>query len=195
MSEVTAVPLRPIKRGSLAKLWVGIAALVMVGAGVAYAGTKSAVMAAMSPAEFLESNARKSGVVTLPSGLQYEVLSAGKGPKPGVNDIALVEYDGRLASTGESFDSTEANGGGPVPMPVAQVVPGFSEGLQQMQTGGKYRLWIKPELGYGARDVPDPRTGRIAIPANSVLVFDVTLVAFQPGAGMPGMMAPGHGGM
>ena len=194
MSEVTAVPLQPVKQGTLAKLWVGVAALVLLGAGVAYAGTKSAVMAAMTPAEFLAANGKKTGVVTLPSGLQYEVLKPGKGPKPGPGDIALVEYDGRLAATNESFDSTAAHGGGPVPLPVGQMIPGFSEGLQQMNTGGKYRLWIKPELGYGERDVPDPRTGRVAIPGNSVLVFDVTLVGAQPGNAMPGMMPPGHGG-
>lgn len=195
MSEVTAVPLRPIKPGAIGKLWVGVAVAVLAAAGVAYAGTRGAVLAAMTPAEFLAANAGRSGVVTTPSGLQYEVLTPGTGPKPGLADTALVEYDGRLAATGKSFDSTAANGGNPAPLPVGQMIPGFSEGLQLMNTGSKVRLWIKPELGYGARDVPDPRTGVIAIPADSVLVFDVTLLGVVPG-GQAGLgAAPGNGGL
>lgn len=193
MSEVTAVPLRPIKQGSMAKLWIGAAALLLIGAGVAWAGTRSAVMAAMTPSEFLAANAGKPGVVTTPSGLQFKELTPGKGPKPGVNDTALVEYEGRLASTGKTFDSTAEHGGGPAPMPVGQMIPGFSEALQMMQSGGKYRVWIKPELGYGERDIPDPRTGEIAIPGNSVLVFDVTLLGVVPNTA--GMMGGMHGGM
>lgn len=194
MTEVTAVPLRSIKKGSLAKLWTGVGALVLIGAGVAYAGTQRAVTAAMTPAEYLAANARKGGVKTTASGLQYEVLEDGTGPKPTPADTALVEYDGRLASTGKSFDSTAANGGSPAPLPVGQMIPGFTEGLQLMPTGAKYRFWIKPELGYGGHDVPDPRTGKVAIPGNSVLVFDVKLLGVVPGQG-GGMPMPPHGGM
>ena len=192
MSDVTAVPLRPVKKGAIPTLWVCIGAVVLAAAGVAYAGTNHAVTAAMTPAEFLAMNGKKGGVVTTPSGLQYEVLAEGKGARPGLSDTALVEYDGRLAATGKSFDSTAANGGGPAPLPVGQMIPGFTEGLQLMSTGAKFRFWIKPELGYGERDVPDPRTGTIAIPANSVLVFDVNLLGIVPGG--PAGMAP-HGGM
>ena len=192
MSEVTAVPLRPIKKGSLATLWTAIGALALLGTGLAWIGTRGAVMAAMTPAEFLAQNARDSGVVTTASGLQYKVLEPGRGAKPTPTDTALVEYEGRLASTGKTFDSTAEHGGGPAPMPVGQMIPGFSEALQVMQPGGKYRVWIKPELGYGERDIPDPRTGQVAIPGNSVLVFDVTLLGVVPGSALGGGM-PGGG--
>ncbi|MBU3078159.1 FKBP-type peptidyl-prolyl cis-trans isomerase [Sphingomonas quercus] len=194
MSDVTAVPLRPIRAGSITRLWVGVAALVLIGTGLAWAGTRGAVMAAMTPAEILTANAGKPGVITTPSGLQYKVLEPGKGARPTAMDTALVEYEGRLAATGKTFDSTAEHGGGPAPMPVGQMIPGFSEALQVMQPGGKYRVWIKPELGYGERDIPDPRTGQVAIPGNSVLVFDVTLLGVVPAGamgGMPGGGAPG----
>lgn len=194
MSEVTAVPLRPIRKGALVTLWTAVGALVLIGAGVAWFGTRGAVMAAMSPADFLAGNAGQAGVMTTPSGLQWKVLEPGRGPKPTAADTALVEYDGRLASTGKTFDSTAEHGGGPAPMPVGQMIPGFSEALQLMNTGGKYRVWIKPELGYGERDIPDPRTGEVAIPGNSVLVFDVTLLGVVPGAALGGMPAM-RGGM
>ena len=197
MSHVTPVPLRPIRKGSITKLWIGVAALVVIGVGVAWAGTNSAVTAAMTPAEILAANATKAGVITTPSGLQFKELEPGKGAKPTPQDTALVEYEGRLASTGKTFDSTAEHGGGPAPMPVGQMIPGFSEALQLMQPGGKYRVWIKPELGYGERDIPDPRTGQIVIPGNSVLVFDVTLLGVVPNGAMGGMggMPGGHGGM
>lgn len=189
MSEVTAVPLRPIARGSIAKLWAGVGALAVIAGGVAWAGTGRVVTAAMTPAEFLAANAGETGVAATPSGLQYKALKRGDGPKPGATDVALVEYEGRLAVSGQVFDSSKANGGGPAPLPVAQMIPGVAEGLQLMPTGATYRFWIKPELGYGERDVPDPRTGKVAIPGNSVLEFDITLLAVvpgQPGLGLPG---------
>jgi FKBP-type peptidyl-prolyl cis-trans isomerase FkpA len=192
MSEVTAVPLRPIAKGALTKLWAAVAVLVLAALAFAWFGTERAVVAALSPEEYLARNAKEGGVVTTPSGLQYKVLTAGQGAKPGPQDTALVEYDGKLAATGKSFDST-AKSGQPAPMPVGQMIPGFSEALQLMQPGGKYRVWIKPELGYGARDIPDPRTGEIVIPANSVLVFDVNLLGVVPGAAMGAMMGPGGG--
>lgn len=190
--SVTAVPLRPIAKGSLTKLWAGIALLAAVGAGVAYASTRGAVMAALSPAEYMAGNANGAGVVTLPSGLQYKVLKAGEGPKPGPADMTVVNYEGKLARTGETFDASERHGG-PATLPVSGLIPGWSEGIQQMPQGSKYRLWIPPELGYGAQGAgPNGE-----IPGDSVLIFDIELLAVQKGAmpmGMPGM-GEGHGGV
>ena len=183
MSEVTAVPLRPIKKGVLPMLWVGIAVALAVALVAAWTSTSRAVAMAQTPADFLAANGKRSGVVTTASGLQYEVLKAGKGTRPTGGDLTLITYTGKLVS-GEVFDSSAKNGG-PVPMPVAGVIPGFSEALQLMPKNSEYRFWIPPALGYGERSAGP-------IPPNSVLVFDVGLVDFQPmPAGMPGM--PGAG--
>ncbi|MBK5265142.1 MAG: FKBP-type peptidyl-prolyl cis-trans isomerase [Alphaproteobacteria bacterium] len=165
MSEITAVPLRPIAKGSLVKLWLGIAVALLVSAGLAYVGTQGVI--GKSPAGFMAANARDEGVATTESGLQYKVLEAGKGDSPTLEDVALINYTGMLID-GKVFDQNER-----APLEVAGVVPGFSEGLQLMQRGGKYRLWIPPQLGYGS-DVPAGGP----IPKDSVLVFDVELLDY-----------------
>lgn len=158
MSTVTAVPLLPVKRSYLIYLWIGIALLVV-----------SAFALARQGDDPLARNARAKGVITTPSGLQYKVLEKGTGTaKPTDTDVALVEYEGKLLN-GTTFDKSQQ----PMPMPVAGVVPGFSEALKLMPKGSKYRVWIKPSLGYG-----DKVTG--PIPANSALVFDVKLLDFLP---------------
>ncbi len=149
--STTAVPIKPVRKGSLAKLWIGLALLVLAAAAAAYAGT------------------RGMGVLTTPSGLRYQVLKAGKGPKASATDVALIDYTGKLKD-GTVFDSSE--GKGPVPLPVTGSITGFAEGLQLMNKGAKYRLWIPSGLAYGA-DAVGP------IPANSDLEFDVTLVDFR----------------
>lgn len=165
--SVTAVPIAPTPRRVLAMLWGGLAVALVVAVALAFLGTGRAIAQAGTNEQFLEWNGRQSGVVTTASGLQYKVLEAGEGGKPTDADVALVSYKGTLRD-GTVFDQNERT-----PMPVSQVVPGFSEGLKQMQKGGKYRLWIKPELGYGAR-----ATG--PIPPNSLLVFDVEMLEFIP---------------
>jgi hypothetical protein len=165
--SVTAVPIAPTPRRVLAMLWGGLLVALIAAVALAFLGTGRAVAQAGTNEQFLEWNARQPGVVTTASGLQYKVLEAGEGGKPTDADVALVSYKGSLRD-GTVFDQNERT-----PMPVAQVVPGFSEGLKQMQKGGKYRLWIKPELGYGARE-----TG--PIPPNSLLVFDVEMIEFIP---------------
>lgn len=161
--STTAVPLRPIARGSLSRLWIGVAAVVLAAGGLAWAGQRGV---APSSASFLAHNASEAGVVTTASGLQYKVLQDGVGPHPTPRDVALVGYKGTLLD-GTTFDANPQTA-----MPIDGVVPGFSEGLQQMKKGGKYRLWIPPQLGYG-----DQAAG--PIPANSVLVFDVELHDFK----------------
>lgn len=191
MSEVTAVPLPPSPRRMLVVLWVGIAALILAGVTVAWCGTKSAITAALSPTEYLAANGRKSGVVTTASGLQYKVLKQGNGRQPGPNDITKVDYEGRLARTGKTFDSS-AKSGGPATLPVSGLIPGWVEGIQLMHEGAKYRFWIPPELGYGPQGTQGGE-----IPPDAVLIFDVELhevAALPPGMGGLGMGAP-HGDM
>ena len=148
--SVTAVPLRPTSRRAIAALWIGILLALGGGAALAFVGTPSG-----------------PGVATA-SGLRYEVITAGNGPKPTDKDVALVNYKGTLLD-GTEFDASRQ----PTPLPVAGMIPGFSEGLKLMSKGAKYRFWIPPELGYGAR-ASGP------IPANSTLVFEVELVDFLP---------------
>ena len=178
MSEVTAVPLRPVSRAGVATLGVGIAILIAAGIAGAYATTQGPAMMAMPPAQFMAANGKRAGVKTTASGLEYEVLTKGEGPTPTIADAALVEYKGSLVS-GQVFDQSKQ----PVPMQISQVVPGFAEALTLMPRGAKYRVWIPPQLGYGDRAAGP-------IPANSVLVFDITMREFatipQQGMGMPG---------
>lgn len=164
--SVTTVPIRPIKKGSLTKMWIGLALVLVVAAALAYVGTQNAVETGASNEQFLASNGDEDGVVTTESGLQYKVLKPGEGPSPNATDTALVKYRGTTRD-GNVFDENEQT-----PMPVGGVVPGFSEALQLMQRGGEYRIWIPSELGYGEQS-PGPE-----LPANSILIFDVTLLDF-----------------
>ncbi len=141
MSSVTAVPLRPVSKGGLAALWIGIFALI------AAAGAWAWFMSA-------------------PPQIRLEVLEAGDGRQPTASDVAIVKYEGRLAD-GTVFDASDN-----APLPLARLVPGFSEGVTQMRTGGRYRLFIPSELGYGEE-------GAGPIPANSDLVFDIELLDVQ----------------
>jgi FKBP-type peptidyl-prolyl cis-trans isomerase FkpA len=106
-------------------------------------------------------------------GVVVETLTAGSGPSPTMEDMVLVNYTGRLA------DGTEFDKGERVPIALDGVVPGFAEGLGKMQRGGKYRLEIPADKGYGAEEKSNPATGQVVIPANSDLVFDVELVDFR----------------
>jgi FKBP-type peptidyl-prolyl cis-trans isomerase FkpA len=119
--------------------------------------------------KFLSDNAKREGVQTTLSGLQYEVLEEGSGPKPTVMDTVTVHYKGTLVD-GKVFDSSYERG--PATFPLMRVVPGWREGIPLMSVGSKYRLTIPPELGYGSRDMG-------AIPPNSVLIFEVELLGIQ----------------
>ena len=187
MSEVTAVPLLPVAKGTVTKVWLGVAAAVLIGGGLAWKGTAKQVAMGQPPATFLAKNAKKQAVKTTPSGLEYQILAPGHGVHAGATDIVLIDYDGKLLD-GSTFDST-AQHGSPAVMPVAGSIPGFSEGLQLMSRGARYRFWIPPQLAYGAQGAGDG-----VIPPNSVLQFDVTLHEIapqQPGAGMSGMGGTG----
>ena len=164
--SVTTVPIHPIKKGSLTKIWLGVALIVAAALLLAYTGTQNAVVTGASNEQFLAANADEDGVETTASGLQYKVLKPGEGPSPTATDTALVKYEGRLRD-GTIFDANEQT-----PMPVGGVVPGFSEALQLMQKGGEYRIWIPSDLAYGEASPGEQ------VPPNSLLIFDVTLLDF-----------------
>ena len=117
---------------------------------------------------FLAENKKKSGVVVLPSGLQYEVLTEGKGKKPAATDRVQCHYHGTLIN-GEVFDSSIERGE-PAVFGVSQVIPGWVEALQLMPEGSKWRLFIPSDLAYGENGAG----GKIA--PNSTLIFDVELL-------------------
>lgn len=173
--SITAVPLRPLKKGAVAKVWLGIGAAVLIAAGAAYAGTTRTVAVSGTNEQFLAYNGGKAGVVTTPSGLQYQVLTPGSGPKPTDADLTLVNYRGTLRD-GTVFDENQR-----APLPVAGVVPGFSEGLKLMNKGAKYRFWIPPQLAYGSQ-------AQGPIPADALLVFDVELLDFRSQAEIQAQM-------
>ncbi len=154
MTEITRVPLQPIAKGSLTKLWLGVIAAVLLGAGIAWA--------------------------SMPEGVEVETLTEGAGPSPTASDVVFLKYTGKLAD-GTVFDQSKElpfpTGGilpEGMPMQVSGVVPGFAEGLQRMQKGGKYRLTIPADKAYGATPPPGA-----PIPPNADLVFDVELVDFM----------------
>lgn len=118
---------------------------------------------------FLEENKNKEGVVALPSGLQYKVISEGSGAKPGPADNVTVHYTGMLTD-GRVFDSSVERGQ-PISFPLNRVIAGWTEGLQLMSEGAKYTLYIPSNLGYGAHGAP----GSIIGP-NATLIFDVELI-------------------
>lgn len=120
---------------------------------------------------FLDKIKTAEGVKVTASGLQYQVITEGKGKSPGLDDTVKAHYTGTLIN-GQKFDSSYDRGQ-PAEFPVSGVIRGWTEALQMMKPGGKMKLWIPADLGYG----PSARPG---IPANSVLVFDVELVEVMP---------------
>lgn len=116
---------------------------------------------------YLDENAKKEGVSVTESGLQYEVLQAAEGAKPAATDTVKVHYTGTLTD-GTKFDSS-VDRGEPVEFPLSRVIPGWTEGVQLMNVGSKFRFTIPSELAYGERDMG-------TIPPNSVLVFEVELL-------------------
>lgn len=134
--------------------------------------------AAKAGKKFLEDNAKREGVKTTASGLQYEIVTKAEGAQPKATDVVSVHYEGRLTD-GKVFDSSIQRGS-PIDLPVSGVIPGWVEALQLMHVGEKAKLYIPSDLAYGAQS-PSP-----AIPANSVLVFDLELLSIKdPAAPAP----------
>lgn len=121
---------------------------------------------------FLAENGKRPEVKTTASGLQYEVIKEGNGPKPGINDVFVANYRGTLID-GTEFDASKD--GQPLIMGVNQVIPGWIEGLQLMPKGSKYKLYIPYQLGYGMQGNPP------SIPGGATLVFDLELVDIRKG--------------
>ncbi len=155
MAEVTRVPIKPISRGSLVMLFLGIVIGLAIAGAFAWA--------------------------TAPKGVDVDVVKAGTGDNPKATDVVFVHYTGKLAD-GTEFDKSQPI---PLPIPgilpegtpiqLEGVVPGFREAVLQMQRGGKYTVEIPAEKGYGA--TPPPGS---PIPPNADLVFEVELVDFMP---------------
>ena len=120
--------------------------------------------------KYLTENAKKEGVMVTESGLQYEVMSEGEGAKPVATDVVKVHYKGTLLD-GTEFDSSYSRNE-PTTFPLNRVIPGWTEGLQLMTVGSKYKFTIPSDLAYGDRDL-----GKI--PANSTLIFEVELLEIQ----------------
>jgi FKBP-type peptidyl-prolyl cis-trans isomerase FkpA len=126
MTTITQVPIQPLKRGSVTKLWLGIALLVAAALLLAWAGAGRIV------------------------GVRVKTVEAGKGAVIGINGV-IIDLEGRLPN-GTVFETTK--GRGPAPILVAQTIPGFSRALQQMQPGGRYTVHIPAKLAYGATPPP-----------------------------------------
>lgn len=121
--------------------------------------------------KFLTENSKKDGIITLPSGLQYQVIREGNGKKPKATDQVECHYEGTLID-GTKFDSSYDRGQ-TATFPLNQVIAGWTEGLQLMQEGAKYRFFIPYTLGYGERGAG------ASIPPFAALIFDVELVAVK----------------
>ncbi len=170
MSTATSTAGKP---AGVARWFVGAAVVVAIAGGAAWLGTQGQVAAVRSAdMKFLADNGRKPGVTTTATGLQYDVVRQGSGPKPGRTDTVLVHYEGRLIDH-TVFDSSYQRGQ-PAAFPLDQVIPGWTEGVQLMPTGSKYHFVVPPQLAYGARGAGG------VIPPGAVLEFDIELLAVKP---------------
>ena len=122
--------------------------------------------------KFLAENKTKPGVITLPSGLQYQILAEGSGESPKSNDVVTANYRGTLID-GTEFDSS-AKCGQPLVRPANMLIKGWSEALQLMKPGAKWQLFIPPELAYGERGAG------AQVGPNATLIFEMELVSFKP---------------
>ena len=150
-----STPAHSPSRAGAGKLWLGLLALIAAGIALAWFGAGS-----LRPE-------------TTPSGLVFRTVDQGSGDPINRDDVALVQYEGRL-DDGTIFDSSDSHGG-PQPMSPSTVVPGFAEAMMKMREGGQYRFKLPPKLAYG--DQPPP-----GLPANSALNFDVKVLKVARGA-------------
>jgi len=132
---------------------------------------KLSTLVTLTLALALCANAKKDGVITTASGLEYKIMKSGTGESPKLDDKVKVHYHGTLID-GTVFDSSVQRGE-PIVFPVGAVIPGWVEALQLMKVGDKWQLFIPAKLAYGEQS-PSP-----AIPANSVLIFEVELLGIE----------------
>lgn len=169
-----------MRRFALAPIVAVVAALSLAGCKEDLGGgmQKAAADNAAAAKSFLAKNAAESGVVTLPSGLQYKIVRSGPatGLKPQKSDEVKVHYEGKLLN-GHVFDSSYARGV-PAAMPLAALIPAWVEALQLMRPGDEWMLYVPPQLGYG-----DEGAGGGEIPGGSVLIFRIELIDVLPGPG------------
>ena len=143
----------------------------IIQAAITEAMTKQAELASAKEQEFFTENGKKVGMVTTASGLQYEVLKPGTGPKPKATDVVTVHYTGSFLS-GDVFDSSIERGE-PTVLHLHSVIPGWTEGIQLMNVGSSYKLYIPSALAYGTEGA-----GGVIGP-NETLVFEVELLATE----------------
>jgi FKBP-type peptidyl-prolyl cis-trans isomerase FkpA len=181
MMSATAVPIQPLARGSLVKFWLALALLVVAAGAFAW-WTTSAYQ-----------------LVTLPSGVRYQVLKQGNGPKMTSADVAVLRYKLRVNRPDNEVVQDSDQSGQPFVTTTTGVYPGFGEGLQQMQAGGSYLLWLPP--GQHARSPVPPGA---PFSAADTLIFEIQLLQIAKGMGpafemqrmqqMQQQMAPPGGG-
>ena len=150
-----------------------LAAGLLVALSLSACGQSKEAIANMDAAKtFMASNAKAEGVKTLPSGVQYKIVTSGPadGTSPKKSDEVKVHYEGKLLSD-EIFDSSFQRGA-PATFPLGGLIPAWVEALQQMKPGDEWLLYVPPEQGYGAQ-------GAGPIPPNSVLIFRIQLIAFR----------------
>ena len=158
-----------LKALTVALVTVGLGAVSIARAEVTTSGDQSQMQATDSKqTAYLEENKKKAGVVTLADGLQYRIIKAGKGPKPGPTDMVTVNYAGKLID-GTEFDSSYKRNQ-PAQFPVNGVIPGWVEALQLMPVGSTWELVIPANLAYGEQGAPP------VIGPNQTLIFQVELL-------------------
>jgi FKBP-type peptidyl-prolyl cis-trans isomerase FkpA len=158
MAEVTAVPIRPVRKGTLVKLWAGLLVLCLAAAALAWVGT------------------RGQQVQTLPSGARYRVLAQGHGPAMTAADVAALHYKLHVNSERAPVIQDSEESGQPFVTSVQEVFPGFADALVHMRAGGQYLLWLPP----GTHVAGTPPPGAPFTP-NDTLVFEIEMLQIAPG--------------
>ncbi len=156
MTSVTAVPLRPIQKGSMRRLWLAMLFIVLAAALLTWLG-----LHAFGRGPSHEKDGRAGRIV-------YQIIDPGKGGHPTKDDYVQISYKGSLTD-GTVFEQTPQ----PTAVPLASMIPGFTDAVTQLGKGGHIRAWIPPTLAYGSESKGD------VIPANSTLIFDLTLHEFK----------------
>jgi len=168
--SVTAVPIRPLSRGSVLKLWLGLLLLLVAAAALAWVGTRS--------------QQRE----TTASGVQIQVIKEGEGPTVTPADLVALRY--KLRKTDGTLIQDSDSTGQPFVTSTEGLFPGFSEGLQRMRAGGHYRIWLPP-----GQHVQGPLPPGAPFTAQDTLVFEIQVLQIAPGmAAMQQMMGGGPGG-